>query len=158
MCSFRSCQTRFEFLSQFRKVRNAFECFITQVQTRLPKTKCVWPMKISVICTVGKVQIGSNIAQNTYCLYDVIPGHEQLTKSFKMWSSWSRFELDQINLQASRKDLVIICYNYQGRIDLMWHLITLVFDFSKSNAFHLWEVISEHYCRQFTWTIQEKWN
>ena len=24
MCSFRSCQTRFEFLSQFRKVRNAF--------------------------------------------------------------------------------------------------------------------------------------
>ena len=52
MCSFRSCQTRFEFLSQFRKVRNAFECFITQVQTRLPKTKCVWPMKINVICTV----------------------------------------------------------------------------------------------------------
>ena len=52
MCSFRSCQTRFEFLSQFRKVRNAFECFITQVQTRLPKSKCVWPMKINVICTV----------------------------------------------------------------------------------------------------------
>ena len=52
MCSFRSCQARFEFLSQFRKVRNAFECFVTQVQTRLPKTKCVWPMKINVICTV----------------------------------------------------------------------------------------------------------
>ena len=52
MCSFGSCQTRFEFLSQFRKVRNAFECFVTQVQTRLPKTKCVWPMKINVICTV----------------------------------------------------------------------------------------------------------
>ena len=49
MCSFGSCQTRFEFLSQFRKVRNAFECFVTQVQTRLPKTKCVWPMKINVI-------------------------------------------------------------------------------------------------------------
>ena len=31
MCSFGSCQTRFEFLSQFRKVRNAFECFVTQV-------------------------------------------------------------------------------------------------------------------------------
>ena len=46
------CQTRFEFLSQFRKVRNAFECFVTQVQTRLPKTKCIWPMKINVICTV----------------------------------------------------------------------------------------------------------
>ena len=43
MCSFGSCQTRFEFLSQFRKVRNAFECFVTQVQTRLPKTKRVWP-------------------------------------------------------------------------------------------------------------------
>ena len=52
MCSFGSCQTRFEFLSQFRKVRNAFECFVTQVQTCLPKTKCVWPMKINVICTV----------------------------------------------------------------------------------------------------------
>ena len=52
MCSFGSCQTRFEFLSQFRKVRNAFECFVTQVQTHLPKTKCVWPMKINVICTV----------------------------------------------------------------------------------------------------------
>ena len=42
MCSFGSCQTRFEFLSQFRKVRNAFECFVTQVQTRLPNTKRVW--------------------------------------------------------------------------------------------------------------------
>ena len=53
MCSFGSCQTRFEFLSQFRKVRNAFECFVTQVQTRFPKTKCVWPVKINVICTVS---------------------------------------------------------------------------------------------------------
>ena len=52
MCSFGSCQTRFEFLSQFRKVRNAFECFVTQVQTHLPKTKRIWPMKINVICTV----------------------------------------------------------------------------------------------------------
>ena len=52
MCSFGSCKTRFEFLSQFRKVRNAFECFVTQVQTRLPKSKRVWPMKINVICTV----------------------------------------------------------------------------------------------------------
>ena len=52
MCSFGSCQTRFEFLSQFRKVRNAFECFVTQVQTHLPKTKRVWPMKINVIYTV----------------------------------------------------------------------------------------------------------
>ena len=52
MCSFGSCQARFEFLSQFRKVRNAFECFVAQVQTQLPKTKRVWPMKINVICTV----------------------------------------------------------------------------------------------------------
>ena len=57
MCSFGSCQTRFEFLSQFRKVRNAFECFVTQVQTHLPKTKHVWPMKINVICTVWTVFI-----------------------------------------------------------------------------------------------------
>ena len=53
MCSFGSCQTRFEFLSQFRKVRNAFECFVAQVQTQLPKTKRVWPMKINIIYTVG---------------------------------------------------------------------------------------------------------
>ena len=52
MCSFGSCQTRFEFLSQFRKVRNALECFVAQVQTHLPKTKRAWPMKINVICTV----------------------------------------------------------------------------------------------------------
>ena len=52
MCSFGSCKTLFEFLSQFRKVRNAFECFVTQVQTRLPKAKRVWPMKMNVICTV----------------------------------------------------------------------------------------------------------
>ena len=58
MCSFGSCKTRFEFLSQFRKVRNAFECFVTQVQTRLPKTKCVWPMKINVICTVHGQESG----------------------------------------------------------------------------------------------------
>ena len=57
MCSFGSCQTRFEFLSQFRKVRNAFECFVTQVQTHLPKTKRVWPMKINVICTVYRLRV-----------------------------------------------------------------------------------------------------
>ena len=28
MCNFGSCKTRFEFLSQFRKVRNAFQCFV----------------------------------------------------------------------------------------------------------------------------------
>ena len=50
MCSFGTCQTRFEFLSQFRKVRNAYECFVTQVQTQLPKTKRVWHMKINVYC------------------------------------------------------------------------------------------------------------
>ena len=55
MCSFGSCQTRFEFLCQFRKVRNAFECFVAQVQTHLPKTKRVWPMKINVICTVRDI-------------------------------------------------------------------------------------------------------
>ena len=52
MCNFGSCKTCLEFLSHFRKVRNAFECFVTQVQTHLPKIKRVWPMKINVICTV----------------------------------------------------------------------------------------------------------
>ena len=60
MCSFGSCKTRFEFLSQFRKFRNAFECFVTQVQTRLPKTKHVWPMKINVICTVNDAHAKAN--------------------------------------------------------------------------------------------------
>ena len=64
MCSFGSCQTRFEFLSQFRKVRNAFECFVTQVQTHLPKTKRVWPMKINVICTVDWFSCNSH--QNSF--------------------------------------------------------------------------------------------
>ena len=57
MCSFGSCQTCFEFLSQFRKVRNAFECFVTQVQTHLPKIKRLWPMKINVICTVYPMHV-----------------------------------------------------------------------------------------------------
>ena len=66
MCSFASCQTRFEFLSQFRKVRNAFECFVTQVQTRLSKTKCVWPMKINVICTVCPNAVSTKFRQIIY--------------------------------------------------------------------------------------------
>ena len=37
-------------------------------------------MKYLLKMLLGKVQIGSNIAQNTYCLYDVISGHKQLTK------------------------------------------------------------------------------
>ena len=72
MCSFRSSQTRFEFLSQFRKVRNAFECFVTQVQTRLPKTKCVWPMKINVICTVlrGHREVACSDGHGNRVLYN----------------------------------------------------------------------------------------
>ena len=72
MCSFGSCKTRFEFLSQFRKVRNAFECFVTQVQTHLPKTKRVWPMKINVICTVRQILLLIVIAdyiKETYTFY-----------------------------------------------------------------------------------------
>ena len=72
MCSFGSCQTRFEFLSQFRKVRNAFECFVTQVQTHLPKTKRVWPMKINVICTVaGLFKMVHSRPTPTPYIYDV---------------------------------------------------------------------------------------
>ena len=46
------CENRQTQNVQFPFMPNAFECFVTQVQTRLPKTKCVWPMKINVICTV----------------------------------------------------------------------------------------------------------
>ena len=69
MCNFGSCKTRFEFLSQFRKVRNAFQCFVTQVQTRLPKSKCVWPMKINVICTVwGTTQDNIQVLKKYFVL------------------------------------------------------------------------------------------
>ena len=52
MCSFGSCQTRFEFLSQFRKVRNAFECFVTQVQTHFAKnhTRLAYEDKRDLYC------------------------------------------------------------------------------------------------------------
>ena len=69
MCSFGSCQTCFEFLSQFRKVRNAFECFVTQVQTHLPKTKRVWPMKINVICTVDRSRLNSTATATAWTIY-----------------------------------------------------------------------------------------
>ena len=75
MCSFGSCQTRFEFLSQFIKVRNAFKCFVTQVQTRLPKTKCVWPMKINVICTVYGREIKITPSQYLICVNNLLPQH-----------------------------------------------------------------------------------
>ena len=67
MCSFGSCKTGFGILSQFRKVRNAFECFVAQVQTLLPKTKRVWPMKMNVICTVCSRYPGREIKNNS-CL------------------------------------------------------------------------------------------
>ena len=75
MCSFGSCQMRFEFLSQFRKVRNAFECFVAQVQTHLPKTKRIWPMKINVICTVVHRQVWGLLVSFSLVasLYGVLP-------------------------------------------------------------------------------------
>ena len=36
---FRFMPNAFRILKPFRKFRNAFECFVTQVQTHLPKTK-----------------------------------------------------------------------------------------------------------------------
>ena len=53
MCSFGSCQTRFEFLGQFRKVRNALECFVTQVQTHLQKnqTRLAYEDKCDLYCS-----------------------------------------------------------------------------------------------------------
>ena len=36
------------------------------MQTRLPKTKCVWPMKINVICTVDAIN-GCPVIQDSQC-------------------------------------------------------------------------------------------
>ena len=52
--------------------------FVIQVITKR------WPNEILLKQILGKVQIGSNIAQNTYCLYDVISGHKQLTTIFNI--------------------------------------------------------------------------
>ena len=54
MCSFGSCQMRFEFLRQFRKVRNAFECFVTQVQLHVVaknQTRLAYEDKRDLYCT-----------------------------------------------------------------------------------------------------------
>ena len=52
MCSFGSCKMRFEFLSQFRKVRNAFECFVSQVQYAFAKnqTRLAYEDKRDLYC------------------------------------------------------------------------------------------------------------
>ena len=85
MCSFGSCQMRFEFLSQFRKVRNAFECFVTQVQTHLPKTKRVWPMKINVICTVhaarGLLHLVCGVFENIIPICNTMQNDKNLSLS-----------------------------------------------------------------------------
>ena len=86
MCSFGSCQTRFEFLSQFRKVWNAFECFVTQVQMHLPKTKRVWPMKINVICTVGShlvLRLGDyrRFSSHNFCSILIYRGRREFDSS-----------------------------------------------------------------------------
>ena len=100
MCSFGSCQTRFEFLSQFRKVRNAFECFVAQVQTQLPKTKRVWPMKINVICTVCHVYNVRNLIKNPTCrkstrgtLLDpvIVSNKNRFSTSFNLTCGFSDF-------------------------------------------------------------------
>ena len=108
MCSFGSCQTHFEFLSQFRKVRNAFECFVTQVQTHLPKnqTRLAYEDKRDLYC-ISSIILSNYVVYECvlYCinewllctLYNYaknkyrIVSYEKLTKS-EIRSSWSRFE------------------------------------------------------------------
>ena len=97
---FGSCKTRFEFLSQFRKVRNAFECFVTQVQTCLPKTKRVWPMKINMICTVRRIstqcldlaifesECSGRIQWTPQCLRSTWTGMWCTHRSSVKYSSW----------------------------------------------------------------------
>ena len=50
---FRFMPNAFRILKPIQKSsKTCFECFVTQVQTRLANTKRVWPMKINVMCTV----------------------------------------------------------------------------------------------------------
>ena len=48
------CENRQTQNVQFRLMPNAFRILkpIQKSSKRLPKTKCVWPMKVNVICTV----------------------------------------------------------------------------------------------------------
>ena len=115
MCSFGSCQMRFEFLSQFRKVRNAFECFVTQVQTRLPKTKRVWPMKINVTCTVILRSFGDIITNTGIKLSSV---HIFYDKTY--WQYYCNAKIVQIHKYIFVSKLVILLCkirwnNYQYR-------------------------------------------
>ena len=100
MCSFGSCQTRFEFLSQFRKVRNAFECFVTQVQTQLPKTKRVWPLEDK---------------RDLYCMYHVSSNNSFiLTHTLLGAATAHRTSMDIqyviINLKAVRTIIFVIAF------------------------------------------------
>ena len=76
MCSFGSCQTRFEFLSQFRKVRNAFECFVTQVQTQFAKnqTRLAYEDKRDLYCILSHIVfhvINNNLRLDVPALFRV---------------------------------------------------------------------------------------
>ena len=51
MCSFGSCKTRFEFLSQFRKVRNAFECFVGANAFAKNQMRLAYEDKRDLYCT-----------------------------------------------------------------------------------------------------------
>ena len=53
MCSFGSCQTRFKFLSQFRKVRNAFECFVGANAFAKNQTRLAYEDKRGLYCIAG---------------------------------------------------------------------------------------------------------
>ena len=134
MCSFGSCQMRFEFLSQFRKVWNAFECFVTQVQTRLPKTKCVWPMKINVICTV-------------YCLILPIVADNDVgnleTNAIMPHSLWI----------CVMYDVLFKCESgfYVGTIRNYYDI------FMKINKWTLWMAIETYYQFLLTWGTWSKY-
>ena len=61
---FRFMPNAFRILKPIQKSSKRVECFVTQVQTRFPKTKCVWPMKINVICTVVLSQSTINVCRD----------------------------------------------------------------------------------------------
>ena len=74
MCSFGSYQTRFEFLSQFRKVRNAFECFVNTGANAFAKnqTRLAYEDKRDLYCSVVLVLAQWTEFHLAVILYDLL--------------------------------------------------------------------------------------
>ena len=112
MCNFGSCKTRFEFLSQFRKVRNAFQCFVTHVQTLFAKIqmRLAYEDKRDLYCTCRQFK---------HCSKSLISGHYlpqliwKVDQKLNQVKSESVLTFLKITHLASRKSsyLVVFCSN-----------------------------------------------